>query len=518
MRAVVAYAGQQITVLKQESLLEAMIRTGLESPYSCRKGSCHACMLQVVRGSAPTVSQRGLSTPQIEAGCFLPCQCVPTSDLTVQPVDPSSQWHTATLAEAEMLSPDVRRLRIEPHVGLSWRPGQQVSLQHPDGTMRPFSIVSLQEEDWLLTLHVRRVPGGRVSGWLVDQLAVGDDLRFRGPGGTYTYRSQDEERTLLILATGGGAGAAFAVVRDAIVQGHRAPIEVWCGGRTRADLYLLDDFRALAVQHPWLAVHATVSQDAASDGVVQGQLSELAFPTGCDHTGTVLYLFGNPKMVAEARWRAMAAGIARADVLADPFLSAHLQLPQDAATMARVAPDPALWEALGEGTLLRRILQDFYGRVYEDERLAPFVHNVTIDRAIEQQHAFLRDLILGCREYVGPLPFNAHHWMVISDELFDYREALFDECVARAGVAKAHHRRWRALHERFRGDIVKSAPRGLVVNGVERLLEGVHMERLDVGSLCDGCNSELPEGTVVRFHQRTGRLFCGVCGVTAQAG
>lgn len=518
MRAIVTYAGRQVAMLPHESLLDAMIRTGLEPAFSCRKGSCHACMLQVVEGTVPAAAQRGLSAPQVGAGCFLPCQCTPTSDLQVQKVDPATQWHGATLVEAEMLAADIRRLRLEPHVGLTWRPGQQVSLQHPDGSTRPYSIVSLQDEDWFLTLDVRRVPGGRVSGWLVDQLAVGEDVRFQGPGGAFAYRTHDACRALVVLATGTGAGAAMGIVRDALVQQHRGPIEVWCGGRTRQDLYLLNAFRALAVENSSLVVRACVSQQDASDGVVNGRVAACAFPHGMDRTGTVLYLCGNPNMVAEARWRAVAAGVARADILADPFESAYPQPPQDVAHMAEVLPDAALWAALGEGTVLRLILQDFYARVYQDERLAPFFHNVTVDRAIEKQHAFLRDMILGSREYFGLRPFNAHHWMVISDELFDYREALFDACVVRAGVAEVHHRRWRALHERFRSDIVKSVPRGLVINGVERYLEGMQRERLDVGSLCDGCAVELPAGTVARFHQRTGRLFCEDCGATAQAG
>jgi truncated hemoglobin YjbI len=134
--------------------------------------------------------------------------------------------------------------------------------------------------------------------------------------------------------------------------------------------------------------------------------------------------------------------------LATPFM------PDDAAKLATLSPDPDLWEALGRGKLLRAILEDFYGRVYRDPRLLPFFHKVTIERAIDKQYAFLADVFTGRRDYFGLKPFNAHHWMVISDELFDYRERSIEDCMRRHGARREIHpamvRRPRALPSRDR--------------------------------------------------------------------
>jgi hypothetical protein len=101
--------------------------------------------------------------------------------------------------------------------------------------------------------------------------------------------------------------------------------------------------------------------------------------------------------------------------------------------------------------------------------------------------------------------------MIISDELFDYRERLFLDCLRRFGLSEPLIRRWSSIHERFRRDIVKSAPRGLVVAGRETMHEGYSMETLGCGALCDGCGAEMARGTVGRMHQRTGELFCAGC-------
>ena len=150
-----------------------------------------------------------------------------------------------------------------------------------------------------------------------------------------------------------------------------------------------------------------------------------------------------------------------------------------------------MWEALEQGKLLRAILEDFYGRVYEDARLARFFEHVTKGRAIDKQYEFLRDKLLGTRDYFGDRPRNAHHWMVISDELFDYREALLSTCARDAGLDERWVARLRAISERFRKQIVKDAPIPKKVRGRALPLEGYEDLVLSAGALCDACGEPI---------------------------
>jgi truncated hemoglobin YjbI len=174
-------------------------------------------------------------------------------------------------------------------------------------------------------------------------------------------------------------------------------------------------------------------------------------------------------------------------------------------------PRPELWAALDDGKKLLDILIDFYGRVYEDPRLAHFFEGTTKQRAIEKQYSFLRDKFTGEKHYFGDRPRNAHHWMVISDELFDYREDLMEDCLRRAGLSPHLVEQWREVEEVFRPQIVKSKPFGRKVRGVELPVEGYEGLTLDAGSLCDGCETEMNVGEVVRYHVRTGRAYCAEC-------
>jgi len=170
-----------------------------------------------------------------------------------------------------------------------------------------------------------------------------------------------------------------------------------------------------------------------------------------------------------------------------------------------------MWAALRDGAGLNEILNDFYGRVYQDPRLAHFFEGVTIDRAIEKQYSFLRQIFTGDRCYFGDRPRNAHHWMIISDELFDYREELMMTCLRRYGLSEELIAQWRAAEEQFRKQIVKDTPIPKKVRGLELPLEGYQRETLTVGSLCDGCGLELPDGSIATYHVRTGRTFCDPC-------
>ncbi len=174
-------------------------------------------------------------------------------------------------------------------------------------------------------------------------------------------------------------------------------------------------------------------------------------------------------------------------------------------------PDPEMWEALGEGRLLSAILEEFYTAVYADPRLAHFFEGTSRDRAVEKQWSFLCQIFTGRDVYFGDRPRNAHHWMVISDELFDHREALMERCLRAHGLPEHLVARWMRMENRFRKQIVKDAPRPKKIRGTAVPFEGYEPLVLDVGTLCDGCQGELGVGSAVRYHVRTGRTYGRCC-------
>lgn len=494
----------------EETLLEALLRQGAELPHSCRRGSCHTCAIKVEEGAVQL--SRRVEQALVAAGCTLACVARPASaDLRVRQVRHGEMGTDATLIQRRILSDTICALDIAPMRELDYRAGQYLQVHGPAGLVRPYSIASIAHREFFLTLHVRRIPGGRVSNWLCDELRPGSRMRLTGSFGESCYDPSQRDRPLRLLATGSGGGALAALAGEALQQGHRAGIVLFHGVRDARDLYLHGELQHLQACHEAFRYVPCVSgPDAVPAGVFRGHVVDAAFsePSRAD---AEFFLCGLPRMVEEARYRARLAGVPARRIHADPFRFAHPAMPRDAEKLATVAPDAELWAALGEGPGLTAILGEFYALVFADPRLAPYFHKITPERAAQKQFEFLAALFSGNRDYFGLNPFNAHHWMVISDELFDYREVLFESVLRRHGLAAHLIDRWLALHELFRSEIVKHQPRGLVSAGIEQPLRTQSVQWLEIDTLCDACGKEIRAGQPSRYLYRLGVLHCAEC-------
>jgi ferredoxin-NADP reductase/truncated hemoglobin YjbI len=361
---------------------------------------------------------------------------------------------------------------------------------------------------------------GALSNWLLDALEVGAEIDLQGPNGSCHYQPQGADRNLLLIGTGSGLAPLVGIARSALAAGHAGPIHLYHGSSTRDGLYLVDELRALAARHPNFHYTPCVSRAAADAGVRAGRADVVAFAEHPDLAGWGVHLAGNPDMVAAARARAVGAGAAGNAIFADPFVLKELrsgprtyalESAPSGSDRREFPPDPEMWAALQEGALMAAILDDFYTRVFEDPVLSPYFTGVTKQRLVEKVYSFMRQIFTGEKLYFGDRPRNSHHWMVISDEIFDYREALMASCMRRAGLAEPLIARWQAIEESYRGDIVKEKPFGRAIDGVEQPVDGFGETVLEVGALCDSCERVLEPGEAVRYHLRLGHIYCDAC-------
>ena len=273
----VIFEGASYVLNEGESVLAALLRGGANVPYSCGKGTCHCCLMQSLDGHPGEDSQSGLRPNWVEHGMFLPCRARPAQDLTVSRPNLSGVYTQAILAERTWLSPTVCRLSFEPASNMSWLAGQFVNLRRADGLVRSYSIATLRDEDYFLSVDVKRIANGAMSNWLCDELEVGDELDVQGPFGDCTYDANDKHRNLLLLATGTGLSPLVAVAREALRRGHTGRVVLYHGARHASGLYLSESLRALCNQHENLSVaRCLTSADPAPD-VVRGRIVPRAF-------------------------------------------------------------------------------------------------------------------------------------------------------------------------------------------------------------------------------------------------
>lgn len=509
------YEGEWYDCRDGESVIDAFLRQGVNVPFSCRNGICHTCLLRCVGGQVPEKAQSGLRPTLRAHGYFLPCKCVPAGDMEIAPPRAADLYTPAVVHKKERVAPDICRLLIEPATPLYYHAGQFINLRRHDGLIRSYSLASAPQKDYFLELHVKRVFRGAMSSWIFDELAADDEVELQGPEGTCYYAPSAKDQPMLLVGTGTGLAPLYGVVRDALLNGHTGPIHLYHGVRHASGLYLHHPLLALLVAHRNLRYVPCVSGPQVPPFAVAGRADAIAFRSHAGLSNWAVYLAGLPAMVWAGVELARKAGATDAAIHADPFESATAGIPTApggrGGRNSDRAPDAEMWAALDAGERLMSILVDFYTRVYADPRLSSFFHGVTMQRSIEKQYLFLRQIFTGERIYLGDRPRNAHHWMVISDELFDYREALLMECARRHGLAERLVQRWRGMEEGFRRDIVKTAPWNRMLDGVALPVDGFGETLIEVGSLCDSCGGEIPPGTKVRYHLRLGSLHCEAC-------
>ncbi len=176
-----------------------------------------------------------------------------------------------------------------------------------------------------------------------------------------------------------------------------------------------------------------------------------------------------------------------------------------------LAPNPAMWKALEQGVLLNKILSDFYALVFDDPKLSPFFKNSTLQRSTEKVYLFLKAIFTGEKCYFGERPRNAHNWMIISNELFDYRSHLLRGVLEKNGLTEELIVQWLAVDEVYRKQIIKTQAIVKKIDGIELAMTGYQTDILESGTICDKCECGIDAGSEVSYHLRTGKTYCKTC-------
>ncbi|MGB8275715.1 MAG: 2Fe-2S iron-sulfur cluster-binding protein [Alphaproteobacteria bacterium] len=302
-----------------ETVLDALLRHGVEIPYSCRKGTCLICTVKCVSGNPTPAAQEPLPETLRTQGFVLACQFAPEGDAEIAPADDQAMFAPAEIIANDPMGPTVRRLRLRPLSPFDYRPGQFLNLKIPLGTTRSYSLASEPSCDRYLELHIRHRENGALSGWVFEKAAPGDRVEIAGPFGHSFYVPGKPEQPMLMVATGTGLAPLIGILRDALRCGHTGPIRIYHGSRQREGLYLDSALKEVAKRRTGLSYSACVSGSEPTNDVRRGRADQLAFGDLKSLNGWRVFLSGNPAMVHAAKKTAYLAGARLEDIHADPF-------------------------------------------------------------------------------------------------------------------------------------------------------------------------------------------------------
>lgn len=312
--------GRTFAAAEGESVLEALLRQGEQVPHSCKAGACQSCLMRVLKGAVPAAAQKGLKETLKAQGYFLACSARPEQDVVVARAGAEAGAARARLRRVERLTHNVARVWVECHDPFEYRPGQFLNLVRGDGLARSYSIASLPGRDDLLELHVRKVPGGRMSAWLYDEPPEGEPVEVRGPAGTCFYVPGRPDQPMLLAGTGTGLAPLYAILQDALRHGHAAPIVLYHGAVSEEGLYLVDDLQRLTADHPNVSYVRCLLNGDERPGVRVGPIDQAVLREVKNYAGWRVFLCGDPAIVLALRKRVFLAGAKMTDIQSDSFL------------------------------------------------------------------------------------------------------------------------------------------------------------------------------------------------------
>ena len=176
----------------------------------------------------------------------------PTPALPAQGAPAAAHPLTVAAVRAETAEAATFEFAVPAHLQAQYsaRPGQFLSLRVPlagQPLWRCYSLSAPAESGACLAITVKRVPGGRASNWLLDQLRPGMTLDVLPPAGRFTPASLDAD--LLLVGAGSGITPLYAILQAALAEGS-GRIALFYANRDRESAIFRNELEALARTWP----------------------------------------------------------------------------------------------------------------------------------------------------------------------------------------------------------------------------------------------------------------------------
>jgi ferredoxin-NAD(P)+ reductase (naphthalene dioxygenase ferredoxin-specific) len=323
MELVVEPLNRQINVEIGNNLLDVLRANDIPISYSCMAGRCGTCRCRVVKGKVMNSGPESGHSTSADDGDVLACQAVLTENCTIElPEVDEVVVHPAkivkgTVTSIEEATHDIRRVKVKLAKPLEFSPGQYVSLQFTPNHIRPYSMAGLPG-DAEMEFQIRKVPDGRVTEYVFDQLKLGDAIRISGPLGT-AYLRRKYEGPMLCVGGGTGLAPVLSIVRGALESGMNNPIHLYFGVRSQQDLYDAQRLQEMAAHHPQLKVQIVIATGPVSSEHRAGLVTDAIEKDLPSLTGWRAYLCGAPAMVDALNLLVKRLGIAPEHIYADAF-------------------------------------------------------------------------------------------------------------------------------------------------------------------------------------------------------
>lgn len=244
---------------------------------------------------------------------------------------------TTLACQLESITPlnhDVTEYRFKLPAGkkVAYFPGQYLEIVLNSGTDEekgyPFSIANALTDERIIQLHIRNIPDSKSMSQLSASLKEKEVLKLRLPFGECTLEQvlpeayESKGLPIVFLAGSTGFAPVKAMIEALLANNTPLPIQLYWGGRTKADIYLHELAQSWHEAHDNFTYIPVVSEpEKCTDwqgrtGFVHQALMEDLSPFDSE---IMIIAGGSPGMVHAAYDDFIAAGLDKSQLKSDVF-------------------------------------------------------------------------------------------------------------------------------------------------------------------------------------------------------
>ncbi len=293
-------------------LLGALSDAGIFVSSACGGGgTCAQCLVKVRDGGGDILAteRTHINNREAREGCRLSCQVAVKQNMSVE-VPPEAfetkRW-TCTVKSNHNVATFIKELVLELPVGedVDFKPGGYIQIECPPHVVayKDFEIETEYRDDWdkfdvwryvstvdaevvraysmanypgekgVIMLNVRvaspppraaeNTPPGKMSSYIFS-LKPGDKVEISGPYGEFFIKDTQAEMVYI------GGGAGMAPLRSHIFELFKErksdrKVSYWYGGRSKRELFYVDQFEQIARDFPNFSFHIALSEPLPED-------------------------------------------------------------------------------------------------------------------------------------------------------------------------------------------------------------------------------------------------------------
>jgi NAD(P)H-flavin reductase len=168
--------------------------------------------------------------------------------------DSGQPWWDGKVIEYHRTSRDLALIRLKLNAPMDYHCGQYVHVQVPQSprNWRYLSLAIPPDPEGYIEFHVKAVPGGLVSGDMVNKTKVGDTWRISPPLGALSVNRDGGD--VLMVAGSTGIAPLRCLIMELSQWAENPRVHLFYGARYPQELYDLWTLWHIASTNPWLSV------------------------------------------------------------------------------------------------------------------------------------------------------------------------------------------------------------------------------------------------------------------------